>query len=254
MVVVEVVLLAVLGLALGSFLNVVAYRLPIGENWVSERSRCPHCKEQIAGYDNIPVFSWLLLRGKCRHCGARISARYPLSEIGLAAAFVGVYFRFEDDWWLIALGCAFVATLLVVTLTDLEDQIIPNEVLLVSLVAGIVLAVLADQGDLDTRAISAAIAFVVLFLVALVYPSGMGMGDVKLAGLMGVYLGRAVAPALLAGFLFGAIFGLALIAKNGAEARKQKVPFGPFLAMGGLVGLFAGEEIVDWYLDSFFEG
>ena len=254
MVAVEVVLLALLGLLLGSFLNVVAYRLPVGENWWSERSQCPHCGEQIAGYDNIPVLSWVLLGGKCRRCSAPISIRYPLTEIGLAAAFVAVYFRFEDDWWLIALGCAFVATLLVVTLTDLEFQLIPNEVLLVSLVAAVVLSVLADNGDLDTRAISAAIAFVVLFIVALVYPSGMGMGDVKLAGLMGVYLGRAVAPALLAGFLFGALFGLALIAKNGSEARKQKVPFGPFLALGGLVGLFYGEEIVDWYTDSFFDG
>jgi leader peptidase (prepilin peptidase)/N-methyltransferase len=213
---------------------------------------CPDCGEQIAAYDNIPVVSWVLLRGRCRNCGERISARYPLAELGLAAAFVGCYFRFEDDWALIALGCVFCLTLLIVTITDLDHRIIPNQVLIASLVAGVALAVLADAGDLDERAIAAAVAFAVLFLVAL-FSGGMGMGDVKLAGLMGVYLGRAVAPALLAAFLVGAVFGLALIAREGSGARKQKVPFGPFLALGGLVGLFAGDEIVDWYLDTFFE-
>jgi leader peptidase (prepilin peptidase) / N-methyltransferase len=251
---VEVVFLGILGLLLGSFLSVVAHRIPLGESFVGGRSRCPHCEQQIAGYDNIPVLSYLILRGRCRGCGARISPRYPLGEIGLAAAFVGCWFRFEDDWALVALGCAFCATLLVITITDLEHRIIPNTVLIAGLIAGVALAVLADQGDLDERAISAAIAFAVLFGVALVYPSGMGMGDVKLAGLMGIYLGRAVAPALLFGFLFGAVFGIALIARRGSEARKQAVPFGPFLAAGGLVGLFAGDEIVDWYTDTFFEG
>lgn len=250
----EVVLLGVLGLVLGSFLSVVAHRVPLGESFVAGRSRCPHCDEQIAGYDNVPVLSYLILRGRCRHCGGRISPRYPLAELGLAAAFVGCWLRFEDDWALVALGCVFCATLLVITITDLEHRIIPNTILIASLIAGVALAVLADQGDLDERAIAAAIAFAVLFLVALVYPSGMGMGDVKLAGLMGIYLGRAVAPALLFGFLFGAVFGLALIARRGAEARKQAVPFGPFLAAGGLVGLFAGDEIVDWYTDTFFDG
>lgn len=246
-------MLAVGGLLLGSFATAVAHRLPIGESWVSGRSMCPDCGAQIAAHDNIPVVSWLVLRGRCRNCGERISVRYPLAELGLAAAFVGSWFRFEGDWALIALGCVFCLTLLVVTLTDLDHRIIPNKVLIASLVAGVALAVLADAGDLDERAIAAAVAFAVLFLVALVYPSGMGMGDVKLAGLMGVYLGRAVAPALLAGFLAGALFGLALIAKHGSEARKRAVPFGPFLALGGLVGLFAGDEIVDWYLDTFFE-
>ncbi len=250
---VEVVFLGVLGLVLGSFLSVVAHRVPLGESFVGGRSSCPHCDGQIAGYDNIPVLSYVILRGRCRRCGERISPRYPLSELGLAAAFVGCWFRFEDDWALIALGCVFCATLLVVTITDLEHRIIPNKVLIASLIAGVVLAVVAD-GDLDERAIAAAVAFAVLFVVALVYPSGMGMGDVKLAGLMGMYPGRAVAPALLFAFLSGALFGLALIARRGSEARKQAVPFGPFLALGGLVGLFAGDEIVDWYTDSFFDG
>ena len=249
----EVALLAVGGLLLGSFATAVAHRIPIGESWVSGRSMCPDCGARIPAYDNIPVVSWLVLRGRCRNCGERISVRYPLAELGLAAAFVASWFRFEGDWALIALGCVFCLTLLIVTLTDLDHRIIPNKVLIASLVAGVALAVLADAGDLDERVIAAAVAFAVLFLVALVYPSGMGMGDVKLAGLMGVYLGRAVAPALLAGFLAGALFGLALIAKHGSEARKRAVPFGPFLALGGLVGLFAGDEIVDWYLDTFFE-
>jgi len=162
--------------------------------------------------------------------------------------------RFEGDAAGIALACVFSATLLTITLTDLEYRLIPNKVLIAGLVVGAAIAIPTDPDGLPERVIAAAAAFGVLFLVAVAYPRGMGMGDVKLAGLMGFYLGRAVAPALLIGFLVGALWGLALIARHGAEARKQAVPFGPFLALGGMIGLFAGDEIVDWYLDSFFEG
>ena len=245
---------AALGLALGSFLSVVAHRVPRGESIVAPGSRCPACGSQVAARDNIPVLSYLLLRGRCRNCKARIPVHYPLLELGLAAAFVVALLAFEDEPAEVLLAWAFLMTLATITLTDLEHQLIPNVVLLPSAVAGVAIVTAWDLDRLPDHLIAGAAAFAALFLVALIKPQGMGMGDVKLAGVMGLYLGSAVAPALLIGFASGAIYGVALIARRGPEARKQKVPFGPFLALGGLVGLFAGSEIVDWYVDSFFSG
>jgi leader peptidase (prepilin peptidase)/N-methyltransferase len=246
--------MGVLGLIVGSFVSVVSHRVPLGESIVAPRSRCPACGTQILARDNVPVVSWVLLRGRCRECGARIPLSYPLLELGLAASFVGALLAFEDDPAEIALACVFATTLFAITLTDLEHRIIPNKILLVSAAIGIVIVAATDPGGMAERAIAAAAAFAFLFLVALAYPRGMGMGDVKLAAVMGLYLGRAVAPALLIGFAVGAIYGLALIARHGPEARKRAVPFGPFLALGGLVSIFVGDEIVDWYTDSFFGG
>lgn len=249
---VATIFIAILGLLVGSFAAVVAHRIPIGQSPLGGRSRCDSCGELVAGYDNVPVISWLLLRGRCRHCGASIPARYPLAEIAVAVGFAGCFLAFENDGWAwVALGCIFVTVLVIITLTDLEDRIIPNVVLAPAAVVGVALIAVADAGELPQHLIAAAAAGGFLLVVALLYPRGMGMGDVKLAAVMGLYLGRAVAPALLIGFAVGAIFGLALIARHGAAARKRKVPFGPFLALGAIVGLFAGDEIVDWYLDSF---
>ncbi len=244
--------LAALGLVIGSFAAVVAHRVPIGESPLGGRSRCDSCGAAIAAYDNVPVLSWLVLRGRCRGCGAAIPARYPLAELAVAAGFAGCYLAFADDGWAwVALGCVFIAMLTVITLTDLSDRIIPNVVLAPTAVIGVALLALADLDELPPHLLAAAIAGGFLFVVAMLYPRGMGMGDVKLAAVMGLYLGRAVAPALLIGFAAGAIFGLGLIARHGSAARKMKVPFGPFLAFGAVVALFAGDAIVDWYLDSF---
>lgn len=250
----QIAFMALLGAILGSFVSVVAHRVPLGESIVAPRSRCPGCGAQIAAYDNVPILSYLALGGRCRNCADRIPITYPLLELAMAAAFVGVLLKFPDDGVEIVLGAAFVTTLAAITLTDLEHRIIPNKVLIVSALVGIALVLAGDRDSLAERAIAAGSAFGGLLLVALAYPRGMGMGDVKLAGLMGLYLGRAVAPALIVGFTAGAVYGLALMARHGSEARKRAVPFGPFLALGGLVGLFAGDEIVDWYVETFFEG
>jgi leader peptidase (prepilin peptidase) / N-methyltransferase len=239
------------GAVTGSFLSVVAHRVPRGESIVAPRSGCPSCGVQIAAYDNVPILSWLLLRGRCRHCGERISVRYPLLELVTGVFFALVAVVFRDEPAELVLGLAFVATLAAITLTDLELRVIPNKVLIVSAVAGVVLAAALDTSSLAERAIGAAAAGGLLFAVALAYPRGMGLGDVKLAAVMGLYLGRSVAPALLIAFLAGSLFGLALIASKGAEARKQAVPFGPFLALGGVIALFAGDQLVDWYLSTF---
>lgn len=239
------------GLLLGSFLTVVAYRVPRGESVVGGRSHCPHCGAQIAAYDNVPVFSWLLLRGRSRCCGERISPRYPLTELTLAILWTATVAILWDDPTEVALGLVFVSTLLAVTLTDLERRVIPNKILLVATVLGVLIAAVGDPSTLPERAIAAAAAGGILFLVVLAYPKGMGLGDVKLTAVMGLYLGRNVAPALLVALLAGSVVGLAMIARQGAAARKQAIPFGPFLALGGVVGLLAGDQLVDLYLSTF---
>jgi leader peptidase (prepilin peptidase) / N-methyltransferase len=239
------------GAVTGSFLSVVAHRVPRGESIVGPRSRCARCGAQIAAYDNIPILSWLLLGGHCRHCDGRISIRYPSIEIVTGLLFALTVLVLHDEPTQLVLGLVFVATLAAITLTDLELRLIPNKILLVSAVAGVALAAGLDPSSLPERAIATAAAGGLLFAIAFTYPRGMGMGDVKLAAVMGLYLGRSVAPALLIGFAAGSIFGLAMIAIHGAAARKQAVPFGPFLALGGVIGLLAGEQIVDWYLGTF---
>ena len=248
------VLLALLGLMIGSFAGVVAYRMGQGESWVTGRSHCDECGAQVAAYDNVPVVSWLLLRGRCRNCGNPIPVRYPLIEAALGISFAAVYLVLRDEGaGEVALGCLFATLLAVVTLTDLERRIIPNVVVGFGAVAGIIVAAIVDSGSLPERLIAAAAGGGVLLIVALAYPRGMGMGDVKLTGMMGIYLGSAIAPGLLIGFTSGSLYGAVLIARHGSEARRQAVPFGPFLALGGILGLLIGPEIVDWYTDNFFD-
>ena len=239
------------GLLIGSFLTVVAHRVPRGESIVGPRSRCPGCGEQIAAYDNVPVFSWVLLRGRARCCGAPISARYPLTEITVGLLFAAVAMVFRGEPGEVVLGLLFVSTLVAVTLTDLELRLIPNKILLVSALLGVAVAAGFDPGSLAERAAAAAAAGGLLFLAALTYPRGMGLGDVKLAAVMGLYLGRIVAPAIFVALLAGAVVGLAMIAREGASARKKGIPFGPFLAFGGVVGLLVGDQLLDLYLGTF---
>jgi len=245
----------VAGCVLGSFITVLAYRLPRGEGWVTGRSRCPSCGADIAAYDNMPVLSWLILRGRCRSCGANISARYLLAELGLGALFAATVLILDtDDAAEIALGLIFCAVLVTITLTDLDLRIIPNKVVLFGAIAAIAIVAVSDPDDLVERGIAALAAGGFLFLTVLAYPRGMGMGDAKLVAMMGLYLGRAIAPALLVGLAGGALVGGALIARRGPSARKQAIPFGPFLALGGIIGLWFGDDIVDWYQDNFLGG
>lgn len=243
------------GVVLGSFITVVAHRLPRGEPWMGGRSRCPGCGAEIAAYDNVPLISWLVLRGRCRSCGEPISARYPLTELGLGLLFAATVLILDtDDAAELALGLLFCALLVTMTLTDLDLRVIPNKIVLFGAVAAVAIVAVSDPEDLVERGIAAAAAGGLLFLIALAYPRGMGMGDAKLVAMMGLYLGRAVAPALLIGLAAGALVGGFLIARHGAEARKRAVPFGPFLALGGIVGLWFGDDIVEWYEDAFLSG
>lgn len=239
------------GLLIGSFLNVVIYRLPRGESLVTPRSRCPKCGVEVRPYDNLPVISWLLLRGRCRHCGEPISPRYPLVEAltGLLMAAVVLVKGPDED---ALLGLVFVPVLVAVTFIDIDHRIIPNKIMAFAAVAALVILALTEPGDIVEHLIAAAAAGGFLAVAAFAYPAGMGFGDVKLAAVMGLFLGRAVGPAMFAGLIAGTLVGLLIIARKGAkEGRKTAIPFGPYLAFGALVGLFAGGELVDWYLDSF---
>jgi leader peptidase (prepilin peptidase)/N-methyltransferase len=236
----------------GSFATAVAHRVPRGESFVTGRSRCPGCGTQIAAYDNVPIVSWLLLRGRCRSCGESISASYPLAELATAVLFtLTVAVLGTDDVSELALGLILCTLLVTVTLTDFERRVIPNVILAAGAIAAVVIVAATDPSSLPDRALAALGAGGFLLLFALVYPRGMGMGDVKLVAVMGLFLGRAVVPALAIGVLAGALVGVAMMARGGGAARKQAIPFGPFLALGGVVGLLAGNEILDWYLDSF---
>jgi leader peptidase (prepilin peptidase)/N-methyltransferase len=241
---------APLGLLIGSFLNVVAYRLPRGESLLWPASHCTDCEQPIKPYDNVPVLSWLILRGRCRNCGTGISARYPAIELLTAIAFGVIALVNGIDEHLVW-ELPFAAMLIAVAGIDLEHRIIPNKILLPAAIFGVATAIALRPDALPELAIAGAAAFAAFLVTALAYPAGMGMGDVKLAGVMGLYLGTAVVPALFVAFLAGTLVGLVVIARHGADGRKKGVPFGPFLALGGFVGVLAGSDLIDLYSRSF---
>jgi leader peptidase (prepilin peptidase)/N-methyltransferase len=236
------------GLLVGSWLNVVAHRVPRGESIVSPGSHCPGCGMPVKARDNVPVLGWLALRGRCRACRARISVRYPLVEAltaVLAVAVVLVKHSAHD----IVLGLTLVAVLVPLALIDLDRRIIPNKITLPAAVAALVIGLALRPSGVPEQLIAGGGAAGFLLVFALAYPRGMGMGDVKLAGVLGLYLGRSVAMAMFTGVLAAAIVGAVIMARVGVEkGRKTAVPFGPFLALGGIFGLLAGPAIVHWYV------
>jgi leader peptidase (prepilin peptidase) / N-methyltransferase len=238
------------GAAIGSFLNVVIHRLPRGQSIARPRSRCPGCGADIRARDNVPLLSWLVLGGRCRGCGEGIALRYPAVELVTALAFVAVVATNGVGPRLWAL-LPFTAMLVAVAFIDLEHRIVPNRVLLPMAVWAVASGALFRLDVLPSLLIAGAAAFTFLLLAALAYPAGMGMGDVKLAGVMGLYLGTSVASALFVAFLAGSLTGLAIVARSGAGGRKRGLPFAPFLAVGGLVGVLAGPELVELYTRHF---
>jgi leader peptidase (prepilin peptidase) / N-methyltransferase len=246
----EIGIAAALGAVIGSFLNVVIHRVPLKISLVHPGSRCPSCEAAIPPYDNVPLVSWLLLWGRCRRCGARISPRYPAVELLTAVAFGAVVAvrGFDND---LVLELPFVACLIALAGIDLDHRLLPNRIVYPMAAYGLLATAIVDSGDLVEHLVAGAGAFLFLFVAVLAYPRGMGMGDVKLAGAMGLYLGLSVIPALLVAFLSGSIVGLTMIAREGASARKKAVPFGVFLALGGIVAVLAGPELIELYEDNF---
>jgi leader peptidase (prepilin peptidase) / N-methyltransferase len=233
------------GLAFGSFLNVVAARIPARQSLVSPGSACMGCATPLAWYDNVPLLSFALLRGRCRHCEAAIPWRYPLVEATTALLVAACVLRFGLTWDG-AVGAFFCAALVTISATDIELHMIPNRVVVPA--AAVVLAantILHPSVEWATAGLGAALF---LLVAALAYPAGMGMGDVKLALLLGVAVGRTVPVAMLVGMITALVPAIVLFARHGSAARKLKIPFGPFLALGGVVALFAGQALLDAYL------
>ena len=236
------------GLVIGSLLNVVAARVPAGGSLLKPGSRCPACEHPVRPRDNVPVVSWLALRGRCRDCDAPISRRYPLVEAGTALLFVAVVAVHHDDTAQLVLGLVLIAFLVPLALIDLDTRLLPNRLTLPAAIVAIVLGLLVDPSGEPERLIACVAAGGFFFVAAVAYPRGMGMGDVKLAGVMGLFLGREVAAALFIGLLAGVVAGVVILRRKGArEGRKTMVPFGPFLALGGVVAVLVGEALVDAY-------
>ena len=235
-------------LALGSFLNVVAARVPLRRSVVRPASACMSCGHELAWHDNVPVVSWLLLRGRCRSCGERISPLYPAVELATAGLVAACFIAFGLS------GEAFVASffcvvLVVLSAIDLTHRIVPNRIVLPA-----ALVVLVAQTALEPSpewALGALAAAGFLYAAALAYPAGMGMGDVKLALLLGAMLGRTVPVGLMLGMVAALVPSVVLLARHGSAARKMGIPFAPFLAFGALVALFAGQQLLDAYLGHF---
>ena len=255
----NVVLIAasgLIGLLIGSFLNVVVWRVPRGESVVSPPSACPGCSTRIRPRDNVPVAGWLLLKGRCRDCDVKINPRYPLVELGTGVLFAVMALRFGLDpvlpayLYLAAVGLAL-------ALIDLDCKRLPDALTLPSYpVAAVLLGVAAlagsDSGDWLRAMLGGAAMYSVYFALCFAYPAGMGFGDVKLAGVLGMYtawLGwGAFAVGLFLGFLLGGLFGVALIVvKKGG--RKTAVPFGPFMLVGVLIAVLVGQDLAQGYLD-----
>ena len=278
-----VVIAGVFGLLIGSFLNVVAYRVPAKVSLMRE-SRCPHCDAAIKPWHNVPVLGWIVLGGRCANCKAPISPRYPIVEavtgivfalitwVGLtnpavlgastSSATVGGSATATEAWALALIIVAFLyfaAISIVLTLIDLDTHRLPNSIVLPSyLVAGILFTIaawlLGDWGALLRAAIGMAVLYAFYFILRLARPGGMGGGDVKLAGVIGIHLGwigwGALAVGAFAAFLYGGLFGIALVLLRRA-GRKTAIPFGPWMILGAWTGVFAGEAVGRWYVNLF---
>jgi leader peptidase (prepilin peptidase)/N-methyltransferase len=267
-----VAIVALFGLAIGSFLNVVVWRLPRKESLSHPSSRCPRCERPIRWYDNIPVVSWVILRGKCRDCGEPISARYPLVEAGTALFFAAVVvwvvsprtgILYSGDVFdvlalvVVAVAYLYLAAISVaLTLIDLDTQTLPNRIVLPAyLVSGVLLtaatALTGNWTGMITALVGATALFGFYFILAFAYPGGMGLGDVKLAGVLGLFLGwlgwGPLAVGAFSPFLFGGIFGLVLMVLR-KVGRKSRIPFGPWMLIGSWVGIFVGDRVFAWYL------
>jgi leader peptidase (prepilin peptidase) / N-methyltransferase len=249
-----IVIALVLGLTFGSFMTVAIYRVPAGESLVRPRSRCTRCGAPIRTADNIPVVSWLMLRGRCRACGARISPVYPLTELACGGLFVAVALVYEDPWRAVLLA-PFAGLMVAISVIDTRHRRIPNRLVYPAFLIAAAVIVVGDLAGGGLGALDAGIGLFAyglgLMVIALISPKGMGMGDVKLAGLIGLVLGSIgldlVAVAAGMGILLGGIG--AIVALLAGAGRKSAIPFGPYLAAGAVISVFVGRQIADAYLN-----
>jgi leader peptidase (prepilin peptidase)/N-methyltransferase len=245
-----VLVVALVGLAVGSFLNVCIARIPAGVSLWRPRSRCPACRTPIPVRDNVPLVSYVALRGRCRACGWRIPLQYPLVELATGALFVASYWRFglgEELLVALVLGAA----LIVLTAIDLRHQLLPDVITLPGIAVGFLASVATGRVGWAESLVGIFVGGGTFFVIIFASKGGMGGGDMKLGAMLGAFLGwKIVLVSLLIAVLAGGAVAIALLA-TGARGRKDPVPFGPFLAAGGLAGLFWGERLLEWYLDTF---
>lgn len=252
--------LFIFGLIVGSFLNVCIYRLPRNMSIIKPSSACPSCNTPIKPWDNIPVLSYIFLKGKCRKCGERISIRYPLIEL-LNGIFYLAVFQFFGFGWHLPVIFAFASAMIVITLIDLDFQLIPDVITLPGIIIGLISAsfLLPDPFSLQPSAISLSIVGFknsiigmllgggLFYLIAVLSRGGMGGGDIKMMAMVGAFMGwKAVFLTTFIGSLTGSIVGISLMVFKG-KGRKTKIPFGPFLALGSVITLFFGRAILHWY-------
>ena len=249
-----IVIALVLGLAFGSFMTVAIHRVPAGESLIRPRSRCRDCGASIRSADNIPVISWLMLRGRCRACGVRISPVYPLTELACGALFVAVALAYEDPWRAVLLA-PFAGLMVALSVIDIRHRRIPNRLVYPAVVIAAAVIVVGDLAGGGLDVLDAGIGLFAyglgLLIIALISPAGMGMGDVKLVGLIGLVLGSIgldlVAVAAAMGILLGGVG--AIVALLAGAGRKSAIPFGPYLASGAVIAVFVGRQIADAYLN-----
>ncbi|MGM0368588.1 MAG: prepilin peptidase [Actinomycetota bacterium] len=244
------ILFFLIGLVIGSFLNVVIYRIPRKKSIINPPiSVCPYCGAKIAFYDNIPIISYLILKGRCRHCKARIPVTYPLVELLTAIFFVVSFYFFGLSLPFLS-AVIFTSALTAISAIDMQFRIIPNIITWPLTVIGLSLSIIIDLENWWMPLAFSAGAFVFMLIIHLIYPKGMGMGDIKLSMMIGAFLVKAVIPGLFFGFLAGSLYGLgAIIARK--KKFKQTIPFGPFIAIGSIIALYWGNDIIRWYLKFF---
>ncbi len=242
-----VLVAGLLGLVVGSFLNVVIHRIPLRQSVAWPASHCPACGEVIKPKDNVPLLSYVLLRGRCRGCKGRISARYPAVEALTGVLFAAATYEFGVGYGLLS-ALVLICTLIALAGIDLEHRLLPNVIVGPAALAGFALSALESPERLWLYLVSALAMAFALFALAIIYPGGMGMGDVKMGGMLGAFLGPYVALAVLLGAFVGAVTGGLLMAA-GKMRHRRDLPFGVFMAFGGLVALFVGPELWNFYLD-----
>lgn len=235
-----------LGLVVGSFLNVVIYRLPRHESIIRPGSRCPGCSVAIRPRDNIPVVSWIVLRGRCRGCGTTIPFRYPMVEAITAGAYVLAYWRLGLGWPLLV-AWAFISVLVSVAFIDYDHMIIPDRIVLPGALIGLMASVALHPQRWWVYLAGGLGAAAFMFLLVMIWPGGMGPGDIKMALFMGAVLGGQIVVALFAAFLIGSLVGVFMLLVQ-KRSRKEKIPFGPYLALGGVLAALVGESLVHSYL------
>jgi len=244
------IIIFILGLVIGSFLNVVIYRLPLKKSIIFPSSHCPNCETELKYYDLIPVLSYILTKGRCRYCGEEISLQYPIVELLTGFLFLLTFLKYGLTSEFIIL-ILLISSLIAVSFIDIKYQIIPNEITFLFIPLGLILSLIFNHITFVNSLLGLIIPAGLLLLIAFIYKKGMGIGDVKLIGMIGVFIGWKYALiSIFIGALFGSIYGIFMMVTN-RMTRKTRIPFGPFISLGAVIMILYGNILIDWYIGLF---